>query len=141
MAFLEEKDREAVRRRLAGMKEPVRLVYFTQELECPTCRETRQLLEEVTSLSDKLRLEVHDFLLEREEAARHGVDKIPATVLVGDSDPGIRFYGIPVGYEFATLLEDILMVSARDSGLAPATRQALRALEQPLHLQVFVTPT
>jgi len=66
---------------------------------------------------------------------------VSATAIVGDRDRGIRFYGVPSGYEFATVLEDILMASRRDSGLSPASRQRLGKLEESLHLQVFVTPT
>ena len=38
--ILREKDQVAIRQRLATMTAPVKLVHFTQELECPTCRET-----------------------------------------------------------------------------------------------------
>lgn len=139
--MLQEKDEEEVRRRLEEMENPVRIVNFTQAFECDFCRETRELLEETTALSEKLSLEVYDFVRDGEARQRYGVDKIPATVLVGEKDYGIRFYGIPAGYELVTLLEDIVMVSKRDSGLSAESRKKLAALEEPLHLQVFVTPT
>jgi len=141
MGVLSERDRTEIRKRLGELAEPVRLVYFTQELECATCREGHRLLEELASLSDKLSLEVHNFLLDRDQVAAYGVDKVPATVLVGDRDRGIRYYGVPSGYEFAALLDDIQMVSRRDSGLSDSSREKLRALSAPLHVQVFVTPT
>jgi glutaredoxin-like protein len=139
--LLREEDRTAIRQRLEGMVQPVRLVNFTQELECAHCRETRTLLEELAPLSDKLSLTVHNFQIDTSEAEKYGVDKIPATVLVGDRDRGVRFYGVPAGYEFASLLEAILALSRRDSGLAPASREKLAALAAPVHLQVIVTPT
>lgn len=141
MALLSERDRQEIRMRLKGMEGPVKLINFTQELECPTCRETRQLLREVVDLSDQLSLEVYNFQLDREPVARYQIDKIPATVIEGAKDYGIRFYGLPSGYEFAVLLEDILAVSRGRSALSPAAIERLRAVEQPLHLQVFVTPT
>jgi glutaredoxin-like protein len=141
MPFMNESDRAAVKQRLDAMVEPVQMLYFTQELECQQCRETRALLEEVSDLSDKLSLTVKNFQIDKDEAARYGADKIPATVLIGDRDRGVRFYGIPAGYEFVSLLEAILALSKRDSGLAPETRAKLAALSEPVHLQVFVTPT
>jgi len=141
MVFLEERTRRELQRRLADMVHPVRLIFFTQELECATCRETGQLLRETAELSEKIRLEVYNFQLDREQVEAFGVDKIPATVVMGERDYGIRFYGIPSGYEFASLVEAILAVSHGDSGLSPETREKLRRVNAPLHIQVLVTPT
>ncbi|RMI19222.1 MAG: glutaredoxin [Calditrichaeota bacterium] len=141
MAFLKEQDRIEIRKRLEGLQNPVKLVFFTQELECMYCKETHQLLQELAELSDKLTLEVYNFAIDREMAEKFSIDKIPATVVMGEKDYGIRFYGIPSGFEFSTLLEDILMVSRGDSGLSEETRKALKAITTPVHLQVFVTPT
>lgn len=123
------------------MEKPVTLVSFTQEMECQTCRETRQLLEETNELSEALALEVVDFVKGKETADAYGIERIPAIVVRGDRDYGIRFYGIPAGYEYASLLEDILSVSRRDSGLSDESRERLRGVSSPLHIQVFVTPT
>lgn len=141
MAMLKEKDRKEIAGILKDLPAKVRFVYFTQDRECEGCAITRELLTELVSLSDRLSLEVHDFVGEKALAERYGIDKIPAIVLEGDRDRGIRYYGIPAGYEFASLLEDIQMVARGDSGLAPATRQALDSLKEDVHLQVFVTPT
>jgi glutaredoxin-like protein len=138
-----EKDRKTVQDRLARLARPVKAVVFTQEMECQFCSETRELMQELAGLSDKVKVEVRDFLGDAAEAGRLGVDKIPAIVLLGegDKDYGVRFYGIPAGYEFVSLLESLEMVSKGDSGLSAATRQKLKSLEKPLDLQVFVTPT
>jgi len=120
---------------------PVKLVMFTQTFACQYCRETQQLVEEIAALSDKIEAEVRDFVADKEAAEKYAVDKIPAIVVVGAKDYGIRFYGIPSGYEFTTLIEDILDVSRGDSGLQPRTRELLAGLVQPVHMQVFVTPT
>jgi alkyl hydroperoxide reductase subunit AhpF len=141
MGYLDDGARASVRDRFAELTGPVRIVNFTQEMECQFCRETRSLMEEVAALSDKIDVEVHDFAAEPEAAAELGVDRIPATVLVGDRDRGVRFLGIPAGYEFASLVEGIALVSSGDSGLSPASRDRLAALASPVHLQVFVTPT
>ncbi|HXE75479.1 MAG TPA: thioredoxin family protein [Candidatus Xenobia bacterium] len=136
-----ESDRKEIRERLKGLTNPVKLIHFTQELDCEFCPVTRRLLEQLVELSDKLSLEVYNFQLDKEKVAQYHIDKVPATVLEGAKDYGIRFYGIPHGYEFATLLDSVLAVSQGESGLSRATVERLRNLEQPVHLQVFVTPT
>jgi hypothetical protein len=70
-----------------------------------------------------------------------GIDKIPAVAIVGAKDYGIRLYGIPAGYEFGSLIEDIRLVSEGDSGLSPETRKAVAELTKPVKIQVFITPT
>ena len=142
MTFIEASTKQEILERLKELENPVRLVNFTQELECDYCRETRQLLEELSGLSDKISLEVYNFITDKEKAEAFGVDKIPATVVMGqEKDYGIRFYGIPAGYEFSALLETILAVSRGQSSLKEDTRKALQQIQMPVHLQVFVTPT
>lgn len=134
--------------------------------EPQTARETKQLMEELVALSPKLRLEVFNPRADAEMAERFGITRTPALVLLpddqaalgeaaGGSDDGagadganggsgrglVRFFGLPAGYEFSTLIEDILDVSRGQTQLSPATKQALETLPGPLHLQVFVTPT
>ena len=145
MVLLNTEVQKQVEEEFAQLANPVKLVVFTQELECQYCSETRGLIEEVAALSDKLSVEVVDFVNDKEIVEEYGVDKIPAVAVVaGGEEPkdyGIRFYGIPSGYEFSTLVEDIVMVSAQESGLSTQTIAELEALTEPLHLQVFVTPT
>lgn len=130
-----------IRSRLEGMVSPVKLIHFTQELNLQYGRETQQLLSELAALSDKLSLEAYNFLLDKEKVAEYGVDKVPATVVRNGKDYGIRFFGLPVGYEFSSLLDMILAVSKGDSGLRPESKEKLKKVTQALHLQVFVTPT
>ena len=141
MAFIEEKDKRVVQDRLKDLVNPVKLMNFTQELVCQFCRETRQLVTELAELSDKLELEVYNFQIDKEKADQYMIDKVPAIVIEGDRDYGVRYYGIPAGYEFASLLEAIIAVSKGDSGLSDESKEKLRELEQELHIQVFVTPT
>jgi glutaredoxin-like protein len=140
MALLSERDRKLIQQRLAEMQEPVKLVHFTQTLNCELCPKTQKLLAEVAALSEKLTLEVYNFQLDREKVGHYGIDKVPATIVEGDQDYGVRIYGLPSGYEFPVLLEAILQVSQRASGLAPETAERLRGLRQPVHLEVLVTP-
>src|SRR5208283_5120888 len=141
MGLIRDEDASQIRERLQQMVKPVRLVHFTQELNLELGAEALQLVKELAGLSDKLSLEVFNFLLDKGKVAEYGVDKVPATVIRNGKDYGIRFYGLPAGYEFSTLLDAILAVSRGDSGLLPASREKLAKLAQPLHLEVFVTPT
>jgi len=141
MALLNEQIRNDIRDMLTGLANPVTFKVFTQEFECQYCRETHMMAEEVTSLSDKLSLEVYDLVKDKAVADSLDVDKIPAIAVVGAKDYGIRFFGIPSGYEFGTLIEDIKMASIGDSGLSPATRALVAKLKDPVHMQVFITPT
>ncbi len=154
MGLLKESDREHLRGEFAKMQNPVKLVFFTQALDCEFCPLTQQVLEEVVSLSDNIQLQTYNFAVDREAVSNFKIARIPAIAVVRvetktangktetvDRDYGIRFYGVPSGFEFASLLGDILDVSKGDSGLGEPSRAALAQLKDPLHLQVFTTPT
>jgi glutaredoxin-like protein len=126
----------------------VKIVVFTQDglvqvpgLECEMCKDNRILMEEVASLSDKLSIEIYDFVKDKNMVEQYKIDKIPATVVQGDTDTGIRIYGIPSGYEFAALLNAIDIVSSGESGLSEMTKEKLRVITKPVHIQVFITLT
>ncbi len=149
MPLLDDRVRKQVQAALSKLQRPVRMLMFTQgdggALECQYCSETRELAQEVASLSDKVSVDVKDFQGDEALAKEHGVDKIPAIVLLADGEapsaPGIRFFGIPAGYEFSALLEDLRMVGSGRHGLSDETVAAVGRLEEPVHIQVFVTPT
>jgi alkyl hydroperoxide reductase subunit AhpF len=141
MQLIRDEDATVIKERLKDMVNPVRLVHFTQELNLEYGREARQLLEELAALSENLSVEVLNFLLDKEKAAGYGVDNVPATVVRNGKEFGIRFYGLPAGYEFASLLDAIILVSKGDSGLSAVSRERLAQITEPVHLQVFVTPT
>lgn len=134
MIELSDKDRQQILARLQGMQNAVKLVHFTQELDCDFCGETKELLETLASLSGRISLEVYNLQLEKDKAAQYGIDKVPATVIEGGRDYGIRLYGLPAGYEFVVLLEGILRVSRGESGLAAESVDKLRSLAAPVHL-------
>lgn len=141
MSIIQERDRQEILKYFEELVHPVRIINFTQSFECQYCRETRQLLEEIAELSDKIHVDVYDFMKDKAEANKYNIEKIPATIILGERDYGIRLYGIPSGYEFTSILQDILMVSKRNSGLSAGSKEKLAAIKEPVHLQVFVTPT
>jgi glutaredoxin-like protein len=144
--MLDDKIKEEVRKKLKALKNPVRLIVFTQNgliqvpgLECEMCTDNRVLMEEVASLSEKIAIEIYDFTKDKEKVEQYKIDKIPATVVTGESDKGIRIFGIPSGYEFAALLNALDIVSSEESGLSDTTKEKLKAVSKPVHIQVFVT--
>jgi glutaredoxin-like protein len=147
MPLISEKDAEYLRNEFEiNLVNPVKLVMFTQAIECQFCAETRQIVEEIANLSDKITSEIYNFVTDKATAELYDVDKIPAIAVLRvedgeDKDYGIRFFGIPSGYEFTTVIEDIVDVSKGDSGLQPKSREAVASITEPVHFQVFVTPT
>ena len=81
------------------------------------CDSQEELLKDLTALSNKLELEVYDFVLNGDQVMNYRIDQIPATAVIGEKDHGIRFYGLTAGYEFASLLEAIIMVSSGQSDI------------------------
>ena len=141
--YLDDQIKAELSKQLSVLTKNVKLIMFTQELECQYCRETKQILTELSEVSDKITLEVKNFINDKADAEKLGVDKIPATVVVDEKgkDYGIKFYGIPSGYEFASLLEDIKLLGTGITGFDPQTENEIKNLDSDVHMQVFVTPT
>lgn len=133
-------DELEIQKRLSEITQDVKILLFVSTLNCETCPETEALLRALEKLSDWLHLEVLNPYVDREQAERYQVDKVPAIIIEGDRDYGIRYFGIPGGYEFAGLLEDIISVGKRDSGLSEASREKILEISEPLNIKVFVTP-
>lgn len=124
------------------LKGNVKLIFFTQKVECQFCVQTRNLLGEVAGWHDKITFEVHDFEDDKEKAEELGITKIPGLAMVGEKDFGIRFFGMPSGYEFQTLIEGIILTSSGDSALPEgAIAQLDNATRSPANIQIFVIPT
>jgi len=144
MALLSTTDQQVLRETLDRMVRPVKVAFFTQAIGCDTCAETKQILGELTSVSDKITVEELNPVLDRDRAAQYGIDRAPALVLLtGEGgDSRIRFLGAPAGYDFMAFVDAVLLVSgAAAQELSSATRERLSALTAPLDIRVFVTPT
>jgi alkyl hydroperoxide reductase subunit AhpF len=147
MGLLAPADQDKLRESFDEMTSPVRLLFFTQTLDCDTCVHTRQILDELPLLSGKIAIEEVNVVLEKEKAAQYGIDRVPAIAVVGQDASGeardsrIRFLGAPSGYEFISLVQAVLLVGGRGSVLTEENRQRLAAVDKPLTLQVFTTPT
>jgi glutaredoxin-like protein len=149
MPMIASDDQQTLQELFAELEGEVTITTFTPAAEggltpsqaCDYCQETRALLEEVTAFSDKLHLETKAFVPEQPKGERLGVTRLPALVLEGQAKGIVRFLGIPAGYEFTTLVEDILDLSKGETHLSEQTRLALEQIDRDLHVQVFVTPS
>ena len=141
MSVLSDRDREAVRKEFGKLVDPVKVTVFSKELASETCRDTERLVKEVVELTDKATVEVLNLVLDREKADAYGVDRVPAVVVEGAKDYGIRFFGLPAGYEFTNLIDAIVIASTGKPALSQETQTALGGLTSPVHIKVFATPT
>ncbi len=142
MPLLSPADQEKLRASFGEMTSPVRLLFFTQSLDCDSCLQTRQILDELPPLSDKITVEEVNFVLEKDKAAQYGIDRVPAIALTrADSDSRIRFLGAPAGYEFISLVQAVLLVGGRASSLTAENLARVTAVDRPVTMKVFTTPT
>jgi alkyl hydroperoxide reductase subunit AhpF len=147
MPLLPPDDQQRLREAFASLERPVRLLFFTQTVGCDTCLETRQILDELPPLSEKITIEEVNFVLERERAGSFGIDRVPAVGIAYEEDgtlkdSRVKFVGTPAGYEFISLVQAILLVGGRQSILTPENRARVAAATgSPITIQVFTTPT
>ena len=137
--LLGEREREAVRELFAGIEHDVELVLelgpsseavtvIGGRRELEPGEETARLVQELVELSDRVRVRV----VEHDEPGRY------PTLAIGD---GLRYHGLPWGYELSSLVYGIAEAGRTERVLANATREALVRLERDVALEVYVTPT
>ena len=126
---------------LGDLAAPVKLVCFTQTFDCESCLPARRLVDRVAALSEQLTVEEFNIVLDKGQADTYGIERVPAVAVVGETDTGIRFYGVPDGHELVSLVQAILLVAAGDSGLSDESLSQVAGIEQAVDIQVFVTPT
>ena len=144
MALLSDQDRQTITKHFAEITHPVTLLFFTQTIGGPeTAAITKQILDEVAELSDKLTVEEVNFVLDKPRAAQLGVEGVPAIVLLRNGeDTRMRFLGAPAGYEFMSLIEAIILAGSDDSGLSGDSKTLVSEhVAGPIDIKVFVTPT
>jgi glutaredoxin-like protein len=142
MSLLPDDKKELLRNEFKEkLVDPVHLVMFTQEMECRYCTETRSLVQEMATLSDKISADIFDFVADVQKAQEYGIDKIPAIAVIGKIDHGVRIFGIPYGYELQTLVDAITTVSRGTTDLSDKTKEIVKDIRNPVHIQVFVTLT
>ncbi len=141
MAFLSAQDEQAVEKEFEKLTGPVTLTVFASELGSENNGQTVSLIKEVAALSDKIAVKVLNPHIERNETAAYGVSVTPAVAVEGTKDYGIRFLGVPAGYEFSNLIDAIIAVSRGEAQLKDESKAALAELAQDVTIKVFATPT
>jgi alkyl hydroperoxide reductase subunit AhpF len=146
VALISASDQQRLREAFGEMTRSVRLVFFTQTLGCETCVQARQILDELPPLSDRITIEEVNLVLDTDKVTQYGVDRAPSIAIVAHDDAGdhetrIRFAGTPSGYEFSSLIHAVMIAGGRPTSLTEAQRQRLAAVDRPVTLQVFTTPT
>jgi len=146
--FFNDDVREQIKDRFKDLVHPVKLVVFSQALEHPESEEVKRLIEELATVDDRLVVESKNFILDAEIARSLSVHHVPGVAILRagidgapDTDYGVRFFGLPMQYDFGSLIDGIVDVSRGESGLDEETVKALQDLKKPVHLQVFTTPT
>jgi len=142
MALIRDEQKERIKSDFREkLENPVKILMFTQEVECQFCAQTRQLINELAPLDERIAVEVYDFVRDASKTKEYAVDKVPALVVMGEKDFGVRFYGLPYGYELQTLLDAVINVSKKQTDLSDETKNRLKEIKKPVHIQVFVTLT
>ncbi len=142
MGLINDKDAAQLAKVFDALPKQVELLMFSQENECEFCATTREIVEELAGLGEKLSAQVLDFVADKGRADALGVDKIPAILIFADgADTGMRFYGVPAGYEFTALVEAVMDAGRGEAELPEVVAKRLPEVDQPVHLQVAVSPT
>ena len=141
MAILEDEQKQQLKELFQGLEQGVTMDIFTSEKHCEHCKMTIDLITEIGGLSEKIEVNKYDLEADAEKAKEMNIDKTPAIAVIGDQDYGIRFFGVPAGYEFTPLIQDIINVSRRDPGLPQEVMEELKKIDGPVHLEVMTMPT
>jgi glutaredoxin-like protein len=136
-----ESDKEAIQKRFVELADDVEIIVFSQELECQFCKETREMVLDLGTLSKKIKVKIFDFVKDSDEVLKYNIKKIPAIAIAGKIDYGIRYYGLPEGYELPVMIDTIIDVSKGKTKLSDAIKTQLSEIKKSVHLQVFVSPT
>lgn len=139
--LLNEETTNQVKEFLKPMKEAVTFVLFTKSGECNTCLETRMLLSEVASLSDKITFVEKDLEKNSDEASLYDVTLAPSFIML-DKDgvyQGVKFNGIPAGHEINSFLTAVLDMSGLDYQLDSKIIERLNKIDKDVNIKVFVT--
>ena len=71
--------------RLARLTEPVRLMFFTQTVDCAKCLATRQILDVLSRCSERITLEEYNLVLDKDTVEEYKIKRVPAVAIVSTS--------------------------------------------------------
>lgn len=138
--MLTEEDISYLKERFREMDKEVTITLFVSD-NCDLCKEDIELLKELSSIDERIKLDIVDIEKDNKKAQLLGIKNAPAIVLTGDYTYPIYYLGSPIGYEFSALIEDIINISKRNSELSNEIKQKLKSINQNVEIKVFVTPS
>src|SRR4051795_12482705 len=142
MPLFRPEDEAHVRELLDGLERPVELLVALgpEETPLPGARdvdfggETVRLVEALAELSANVTARVED--------EPPGFERYPAIAVLREGrEVGVRYYGLPWGYELASLVGAVVEAGKAESSLMPESLERLASLGDDLAIEVFVTPT
>jgi len=140
--FLNDEIKQQLKDEFAKFDKNIEVLYFTKKIDCDLCEPTEGLLNEITELTDKISFKIFNFVNDKEEVEKYAIEMTPAIVIKSiDKDYGIRFYGIPAGYEFTSLFESLRLISLEDADYDTETIEEIKKIDKPVKIKVFVTPS
>lgn len=142
MALLRAEEEAKVREWFADLARPVELFVALGPEETPRAGVgDTDFGAEMVRLCDGL-AELGERVTCRVEEEPDGFPRFPAVSIRPDGrDTGVRYDGLPWGYELSSLVGAIVDAGREASTLRPESRTALATLDRDLALDVFVTPT
>lgn len=143
MPLLSPQDEHVLKQHLSAINTPVSLLLFTQTIGgSESGVVAKQVLDELAGLHEKITVVEKNFILDVDERTKYGIDKSPGIVVLSDGqDTRMRFFGAPTGYEFVPLVEAVLLAGTGNVELQDETRKLIEAVDEPMNIQVFSTPT
>jgi alkyl hydroperoxide reductase subunit F len=140
--LLRSEEEAKVREWLADLQRPVELfVALGPEEVAPAGAGDIDFGAEMVRLCEGL-AELGERVTCRVEEEPDGFPRFPAVSIRPDGrDAGLRYDGLPWGYELSSLVGAIVEAGREEPTLRPESRAALATLERDLALDVFVTPT
>lgn len=142
MAIFRPEDEARVRELLAELERPVELLVALGPEATPQvgardidfAAETERVVRELAELSTAVSVRV--------EEQPDGFERYPAVSVQPEGrDMGVRYYGLPWGYELSSLIGAVLEAGRAESSLSAETLERLAVLDRDLAIDVFVTPT
>jgi len=143
MGLLSNEDKDYLKNLYNGIDRDVELIFFSsnEESRAEDCANIEDILKELSELSDKIKVEKHVFEEEKELADKMEVEMAPSIVVKTDKGYGIKYYGVPAGYEFSSLVEDINDIGTGIISVEDEAREMIMSIDKPVHIRVFITPT
>src|SRR5581483_10980439 len=83
-------DQDKLRDAFAEITRRVHLLFFTQTLDCETCLQARQIVDELPPLSDQIVVDEVNFVLDKDKVRQFGIDRVPAIAVTFEDAEGAQ---------------------------------------------------